>query len=542
MKFKFLLSFCMAGIAFAGYAQTHEEGAEYFRADQFANAKELLLRNYDKPGTNKAVSDYYLGLIALRNDNKAEAKQHFDKGVQANPEFAYNYVGQGRLALESGNDKEAENLFKLALQKAKKDARLEVAIAREYYNVNPTKYEKQINKHLDKARRINGNETDLFLFEGDRALDRKDVGSAAGNYEMAANYAPKTAEAYVKYANLYTLVNPQFAIEMLKKLIANNPTSALGQRELSNAYYNNKDYKNAVAEYGKYVQNPNHFKQDEDRYAFLLFYSGDYKKGYDYSTQLLASDPGNFTAQRYQFMNAAQLPELKEQLLPMAEKLYAAHKANANNKFAPIDYTLVADELARAGRPAESEVVLQEAIADMPENASFDKQLAMIYVDESKISKAADAYKNFLKKTEKPGYNDFIQQAMFCYYAGVETKDDATRSNNYFDEAIDYANKAAAEFPSNYKPKKIQGDVAKQRASKEDVSKAAAPLYQEAISMLEASQDPSRYASDAKEMYNYMGNYYLDQKNVEKAKEYFNKYLIYDPNNAEYRQFVENLK
>lgn len=542
MKFKFLLSFCMAGIAFSGFAQTHKEGAEYFRADQFSNAKELLLRNYDKPGTDKAVSDYYLGLIALRNGNKAEAKQHFDKGVQANPEYAYNYVGQGRLALEAGNAKEAETLFKTALQKNKKDARLEVAIAREYYNVDPAKYDKQITKHLDKARRIDGNETDLFLFDGDRALDNKEVGTAAGNYEMAANYAPKSAEAYVKYANLYTLVNPQFAINMLKKLIANNPTSALGQRELSNAYYNNKDYKNAVEEYGKYVQNPNHFKQDEDRYAFLLFYSGDYKKGYDYATQLLAINPGNFTAQRYQFMNAAQLTELKDQMLPMAEKLYAAHKANSDNKFAPIDYTLVADELARAGRPAEGESVLLEAIKEMPENANFDKQLSLIYVDEGKIAKAADAYKVYLNKVEKPGYNDFIQQAMFCYYAGVETKDDASRSDSYFNDAIDYTNKAAAELPSNYKPKKIQGDIAKQRAPKEQVGTAAAPLYLEAITMLEASEDPSRYASDAKEMYNYMGNYYLDQKNVEKAKEYFNKYLTYDPNNEDYRKFVENLK
>ena len=71
---------------------------------------------------------------------------------------------------------------------------------------------------------------------------------------------------------------------------------------------------------------------------------------------------------------------------------------------------------------------------------------------------------------------------------------------------------------------------------------AAQPYYEEAVVLLEASEDPTRYATDAKEMYNYLGNYYLDQKNTAKAKEYFNKYLQYDPNNEGYRKFVDSLK
>ena len=120
-------------------------------------------------------------------------------------------------------------------------------------------------------------------------------------------------------------------------------------------------------------------------------------------------------------------------------------------------------------------------------------------------------------------------------------ENDPALAESNFNEAGEYADKAAKILPDNYKPKKIQGDIAKQRAPKEDVEKAAAPLYTEAITLLEASKDPSRYASDAKEMYNYMGNYYLDQKDVAKAKEFFNKYLIYDPNNEDYRKFVEKL-
>ena len=45
MKFKGIMTLCLAGFAISANAQTHVEGAEYYKADQFDNAKELLLRS-----------------------------------------------------------------------------------------------------------------------------------------------------------------------------------------------------------------------------------------------------------------------------------------------------------------------------------------------------------------------------------------------------------------------------------------------------------------------------------------------------------------
>lgn len=543
MKFKFILTAAfLAGAALSTMAQTHIEGEEYYKADQLTNAKELLLRNLNNPGTDKSVCDYYLGLIALNEGNTAEASKYFNEGTQANPENAFNYVGLGALQLKSGNKKEAETLFKTAEKCVKKSAPLQIAIARAYYEADPVANAKEIEKRIEKARKINMQEADIYLFEGDRKKDNKDFGGAAGQYEMAANYNNDATEAYVKYANLFTMVNPQFAIDMLNKLLSLNPQSALAQREIANAYYNAGQYAEAAQQYGNYVKNPNHFKQDEDRYAFLLFYGGDYQKGYDYSTALLQANPSNFTAQRYQFMNAAQIKEMNDQLLPMAEKLYAAHKANKDNKFAPIDYILIAQEFNTAKRPEEAQAILQEAIQEMPENPEFYKQLAMTFVEENNLTKATEAYEGYIKNSEKPGYNDFIQQATFAFYAGVENKTkDPAAAEKFYAMAQENADKAAAILPDNYKPKKFNGDIALQKAAEDQVASAAVPAYTEAITLLEASKDPSRYANDAKVMYNYMGNYYLDQKNVAKAKEYFNKYLELDPNNEAYRKFVEGL-
>lgn len=545
MKLKTFFAASLAIVAMGATAQTHKEGAEYYRADQLDNAKELLTRNFNNQGTDKAIANYYLGLIAIDENNLDEAKKYFNAGVQANPEFAYNYIGLGKVALKQGNQKEAEEQFKLGEKKVKKDAAAEIAIARAYYDADPVLYIKEIEKRVAKARKIDLKHPEIYLFEGDQEKDKKNWGGAAGKYEMAKSYDANATEAYVKYANLYTQVNPQYAVTMLKELLSVNPTSALGQRELANAYYNKKDYADAAREYGEYVKNPNHFKQDEDRYAFLLFYSQDYQKGYDYATQLLAANPGNFTARRYQFMNAANLPAMADKLVPMAEELLAAHNANPKaNKFAAIDFILIAEEFTKAKRTDEAINVLKEAIQEMPENAQFNKQLAMTYVENEHFADASDIFEGFIAKTENPGYNDYIQQAIFSFYAGVENKqNDPAKAENYFKKTEEYAGKAQAELPDNYKPKKILGDIALQRAASDaEVKTAAFPMYSEAAVLLEKSSDPSRYKADAKTIYNYLGNYYLDQKDVAKAKENFNKYLQYDPDNDGYRKFVEGLK
>lgn len=544
MKAKFIFSAAfLAAASLSSFAQTHVEGKEYYKADQLANAKELLNRNLNNPGTDKAVSNYYLGWIAFEEGDNNAAAKYFNEGVKENPNYGYNYVGLGALDLKKGDKASAEKQFKTAEGLAKKDPELIVDIARAYYTADPVVYAKEIDKRIAKARKMNMQGAATYIFEGDQKKDNKDYGGAAAKYEMAANYDPNATEAYVKYANLFTQVNPQYAIDMLSKLLEVNPNSALAQRELANAYYNAQKFKEAASEYGKYVKNPNHFKQDEDRYAFLLFYGGDYKGGYDYSTMLLQKDPSNFNAQRFQFMNAAQDKEMADKLLPLAEALVAAHKANPANKMAPIDYILVAQEFNAAKRSNEAEEVLQEAIQENPDNAEFYKQLAMTYVGENKLASAADTFLGYLNHIEKPGYNDFVQQATFAFYAGVENqKENPEAAAKYYGMATEYADKAQEILPDNYKPKMIKGDIAKQTAPEEEVASAAVPLYTEAITLLEASQDPSRYARDAKTLYNYMGNYYLDQKDVATAKEYFNKYLQYDPNNDAYRKFVEGLK
>lgn len=539
MNYKSLIALVLAGSAFSALAQTHAEGVEYYEAGQLSNAKELLQRNINNAGTDKAVGYYYQGLISLSDNNADEARAFFNKGVEANPEYAFNYIGLGQLDLIANNPKEAEANFKKAEGLDKKDPAVQIAIARAYNAVNPELYAKVITKRVDKARKIDMKDPSIYIFEGDILAQAKDYGAAGAKYEMALNYDPNATAAYFKYANLFSQVNPEYGINMLQKLLDLNPDSALGQRSLANAYYNQGMYKEAAAEYGKYVNNPNHFKQDEDRYAFLLFYGGDYQKGCDYASQLLSKDPSNFSALRFQFMNAAQLPAMADQMLPMAEALYNAHMAApAKNVFAPIDYTLIGDEFQKAKKLDEAKAVLEEGIKNLPTNAALYKQLSMLNVDRRDMPGASNAYDGYIANTKDPGFNDNWQAAVFAYYAGVQNKEnDPAAADTFFQKALKFGDAAAEQYPGMYRPAKLKGDVAMQKGQNEE----AIQYYIQSIDLLEKMDDTSRFAGDAKNLYNAVGNAYLDKKDKETAKRYFNGYLKYDPDNADYRKFVESL-
>lgn len=511
MKGKFFLSIALAGLAMTAMAQTHKEGVEYYEAGQLTNAKELLERNLNNSGTDKAVSYYYQGLIALEEGDKNQAAKFFNLGAQANPDYAYNYIGLGQIDLAAGTPKVAEANFKKAESLGKKDAGVQIAIARAYDSVDPALYEKQITKLLEKARKVNMKSPEIYIYEGDVRARNKDYGGAGASYEMALNYDPSATAAYFKYANLFSQVNPQYGINMLKKLLQLNPNSALGQRSLANAYYNQNMFKEAATEYGKYVKNPNHFQQDEDRYAFLLFYGGDYQAGYDYASQLLKQNPNNFTAQRYQFMNAAQLKDKASQMLPMAEALYAKHLQDPKEyAMAPIDYTLIAEEFQNAKQTDKAMDVIQDAIKAMPKNPQFYKQLALLEVDKNDMAAASDAYDGFLKNSKDPGYNEMIQAAVFAFYAGVQAKDNPAKANEFYEKASQYTDKAAELYPGMYRPNKIKGDIAAMKGQKQE----AVEYYIKAIDQLEAMEgDTSRYANDAKTMYNAVGKPCPDKYN-----------------------------
>lgn len=109
----------------------------------------------------------------------AAAKENFEKGLAANPDYAYNKVGLGELALMNGDTKTAESYFDEAKKVNKKDAGVLSAIGRAYFNADPVKYAKEIEKYDAQAIKADKKEPAIFVLRGDRKAAEKEWGDAA---------------------------------------------------------------------------------------------------------------------------------------------------------------------------------------------------------------------------------------------------------------------------------------------------------------------------------------------------------------------------
>ncbi|MDE6264388.1 MAG: hypothetical protein K2M11_04500, partial [Paramuribaculum sp.] len=281
MKVKFVLSLMLAG-ALSASAQGYQDGVDNFNAGRIDVAKTILNNTINDASTDKAVAFNYLGNIEFLEGNVPQAKVNYEKGIAANAQNPYNYVGLGKVELLNGNKAAAEDFFKQALAINKKDTKVLAAVARALYEVDPVANAKDIQKNIDKAMKDSKNtESAVFLLQGDMKA-KEDPGEAAALFEMAieADKAKNIVnrEAYVKYANTYFKVAPSFAIDRLKELNEREPNSALAQRELAEKYYDNEQFGSACIQYGKYMENPNHFQSDEQRYAGLLSSAKEYDK------------------------------------------------------------------------------------------------------------------------------------------------------------------------------------------------------------------------------------------------------------------------
>ncbi|WP_289732145.1 lipopolysaccharide assembly protein LapB [uncultured Duncaniella sp.] len=542
MKFRTIFSFVLGGMAMTAFAQGgYQDGVDYYNAERFDKAKTILEKTLNDPSTKKAVSYFYLGSLELDNNNVAAASENFNKGVQADPAYGYNYVGLGQIALKNGNKKDAENYFKQALEGNKKDASVMAAIARAYFNVDPALYAKEIEKNIANAMKVSKNkEAQVYVLQGDMAK-ASDIGQAAGFYEQAMVYDEQAGnvnpEAYVKYANLYNKVNPDFAIGKLVELNEKLPTSALAQSELAEKYYDGNQFTKAAEQYGKYIKNPNHFQGDEQRYSGLLYFGKKYQESLDVANQVLAADPNNEYMQRMVMLNKAALKDFAG-AEEAAQKLFS----HANAKFTATDYSTYGDILGELGRPQEAIEAYVKAYEMNPEkNKQMLAEISSMYNDLENDQKAVEYMQKFVDAGDAT-LNDYFILSNRYKNLGLSlpegSPERAEAANNGI-KNIDLAIEGAANKGPLYRNKATLLMI---RDGAENTTPELIDTYKAMIAAYD--EDPAnkeKYADAYKMAYTRMGSYYMQQGDNAQAREYFQKVLEMDPENAPVKEVMKKL-
>ena len=541
MKRKFFIaSLMLMGASLVTNAQGYKDGIEYYKVDKLDNAKELLERNLNAASTDKAEAYYYLGQIALHQGKVADAAANFEKGIAANAMNPYNYVGQAAIALKNGGNVKA--LLDQARKLSKKDPKLEMEIARAFYDANPTTYAKDIEKCIKNARKWNPDHPDSYIFEADTKADKQDWGNAAGIYELAFDKDPNNIEAYVKYANTYFNVVPEMAIQRLEELQNKVPNSALVQRELAEKYYADNLGAKAAEQYGKYIKNPNHFAQDEVRYVQLLFFGEKYNESLDLATSLInklnPADSKVFYMKRMQLYNLVQLQKWPEAV--EAGKAFFANAVPQGSSYEVRDYTDYGQALQTAGLPEEAIAAYEKAIELNPNNAELIRFMGDSYADTENFVKAAEYYQRLVDSGNNKS-NDLF--TLSNYYLGIASTDslDAVVKADALNKSQKYIDDVDKLVPGNVQIVNQKAKIAKFREG-DNNNGAALAAYQELLGILDAKDNKADYARYYKYAYNYMATYYFNKGDKAAAKEYYQKWLEYDPDNESLRNYVKSLK
>ena len=541
MKRKFFIaSLLLMGASLVANAQGYKDGIEYYKVDKLDNAKELLERNLNAPSTDKAEAFYYLGQIALHQGKVSDAAANFEKGIAANAMNPYNYVGQAAIALKNGGDVKA--LLEKARKLSKKDAKLEVEIARAYYDANPTTYAKDIEKCIKNARKWNPDDPDSYIFEADTKADMKDWGNAAGIYELAFDKDPNNIEAYVKYADTYFNVVPEMAIERLEELQAKVPNSALVQRELAEKYYADNLGGKAAEQYGKYIKNPNHFAQDEVRYVQLLFFGERYKESLDLATSLVGklnpTDDKVFYMKRMQLYNLVQLKNWPEAV--EAGKSFFANALPKGSNYEVRDYTDYGQALQEAGLPEQAVAAYEKALELNPNNADLMRFMGDSYADAENFVKAAEYYQRLVDSGNNKS-NDLF--TLSNYYLGIASTEelDAMTKADALAKSQKYIDEVDKLVPGNVQIVNQKAKIAKFREGDTN-NGAALAAYNELLSILDQKENKADYTRYYKYAYNYLATYYFTKGDKATAKTYYQKWLENDPDNESLRNYVNSLK
>ncbi len=551
MKMRFFAaSLLIAGASLSSMAMSNKDAIDYYKVGELGNAQELLTRNIEQ-SDNVAEAYYYLGMIAIKADDKDAAAKYFENGISQDAKYPYSYVGQGLLALMSKDDKGAKDAFSKARKNAGKDlkAKIETEIARAYNSVDAVAYAKDIAKCIETARKgKDANDPESYIFEGDNYTAQEKWGDAAGQYELAYNFDPENVEAHVKWANTYYNVNPELALANLEKYSSEHPNTALVQRQLAEKYYDDNQAAKAAEKYGEYVNNPNHFYLDEARYSQLLFFAKEYEKSFEVAQALQSKvDPSNsnmFFMQRMKFYNKMGLKDYQGAVAE-GEKLFGM-PVPALARYEYKDLTDYAVALQKTEQDAKAVEYLKKAYDLRPEidgkpNLDVLRSLGDVYNN-------IKDYENCIKVTEQicatedADYTDFYDAARRYYNLAVTTEDAEAKASATAN-ARKYIDKAYAQNSENISIVRQLSRVDELEEGEENTGKAV-NSYKRLIELIlqKDAQGQKDYEPYLRSAYLYIANAAMKAGDKVTAKEYYQKRLEVDPENENLRNYLQNFK
>ena len=458
----------------------------------------------------------FAGMVSAQTESDWKAGVNQVKEmIKSNPEGAWDLT---------------EDLMK---GKNKKNVDLILALTQVYLDANKTE---EMTELIEKAKKADKKDPRISLLEGDIALAKKDVGTACQLYEQAIYFDPNCYEAYLKYARAYKSASPTMAIDKLNQLkqVVGVPQDVLLQADkaMAEVYYSNNKFSDAAKAYESFIHTDVATESDIMSYAFALFMSHDFEASYEIASKGLQQNAESTGFNRLAMYNLIDLKRYDE-AATIADTFFNKLK---DVNYSGLDYRYYG-ALLNATKDYAGAVTQFEKAYEL-DTASIEllQQISEAYNNGGNYDKGIETYKKYcdlLPAEEKTAENIFTLAGMY-YDQGTDTVNVTLEKRQLALQEADTLYAQVSELaPDSYTGYFYRGHT-RSAMDPETTQGLAKPYYEKVVELLLAKNDP-RYNRVLITCYSYLGYYFMLQGKPEDyavSKEYWNKILAIDPNNA----------
>lgn len=526
----------------AAYAQSLEDAKKAVYAEQYEKAKGFF-KNLTNTQPANAENYFYYGDLYLNINKLDSAKMLFQKGVSVDPKFTLNYVGLGAVNLFEKNSSAAEANFNQATANMKKKDYKEYIYIGKAYTYEPSRDLKKAYTWFDKAKETGDKDLELHVSLGNAFKAEKKNSEAVGAYQRALSIQNVLPRVEVNIGEIWTQAyNFELAETTLNGVIAKDPNFGPAYRALAENYYRwASQFPNKRAAllpkaqqfYSKYLDLTDRSIESRYRYLIFLLNANDYasleKEGLDFVKQY-GNKPEYILSQR--FLGYASV-----------ENGNADAGIKTLNSFINVIEAKrrIADDYLYLGKAYQNLKVDSLAIKNYLTAFDYDTtnnavliNIAKTYFSAKKYGKSAEYYRK-IASLPNASYADkfYLGYADYFYYA--------TELSSKEPKDVALNNKILLEADSAFTfvgEKAKSGDAYLYLARVEyyldptDAAKKSGNAYDKYIELTLAKGAPSeRDKKNLVEAYSYNGGLYIKSDKA-KAKEYFEKALVLNPNDA----------
>ncbi len=535
MKKIFLLLVGAGLSSLAMNAQALKDAIKLMENEQYEKAAAAYILLIQKE-PNNGENYFYMGENYFRQEELDSALMFYKKGVSVNPNFPLNHAGMGKIGWYKNNGADVGKHFTTATSIVDKDKLMQKYQATTYlkiaeaYVFGPVKDIPKALTFIKQALALNPKNPEALILHGDALFEQNtSEGSLAiEEYKKAAAADKTSPKPLVRRGILYVRANnPNEAVTFFTEAITLEPNFAPAYRERAEAYNKLGKIEKALEDYKKYLDLNKGSISAKVRYGIFLYIAKKYPEALTILKEVQKEVPSNMVVLRLMSYCYYESGDLQTGMQTI-ETYFSKQSAD---KIIPRDYDYYGKFYQKAGKDSLAAEMYKKAYALDTNNCEMAAEVGSIYAKLKKHADAAVWFEKRIKCGKKIVVNDYYYLGRSLYYTKQYVKGDSAFSNYV-----------------RLQPGLAFGYVWRGRCNAaQDTGKVmkglAIPYYTKVIELIKPEDlEKNSNKKDVEEAYDYLGSYYVSNKEFAYAKCCYQKIVEMNSGTDKFKKVQDFLK